>query len=156
MKIAILRRNGFGDLICTQPLIKFLQKRYPNSEISLFIDSGNAELAYYLCPEINICIIPKGNKYPAIIKTALAFRRKKFDIAISTKPTPMKLNNLFLWLLGAKKRYAVVTNKHWHTKLINYPVNQEQVNGYHQALKVLRIFSPNENKLSPEFFPCIK
>ncbi|PHM24397.1 glycosyltransferase family 9 protein [Xenorhabdus ehlersii] len=156
MKIAILRRNGLGDLICTQPLIKFLQKTYPDAEISLFIDSGNAELAHYLYPEINICIIPKGNKYLAIIKTALAFRRKKFTIAISAKPTPMKLNNLFLWLLGAKKRYAVVTDKNWHAKLINYPVNQEQVNGYHQALKVLRTFSPNENKLSAELFPCIK
>ncbi|MDC9594110.1 glycosyltransferase family 9 protein [Xenorhabdus sp. IM139775] len=156
MKIAILRRNGLGDLICTQPLIKFLQKTYPNAEINLFIDAGNAELARYLCPEINIHIIPKGNKYLSIIKTALLFRRKKIDIAISAKPTPMKLNNLFLWLLGAKKRYAVVTDKHWHSKLINCPVKQGHVNGYHQALKLLRIFSPNEDKLSPEFFPYIK
>ncbi|MDC9597084.1 glycosyltransferase family 9 protein [Xenorhabdus anantnagensis] len=156
MKIAILRRNGLGDLICTQPLIKFLQKKYPNAEINLFIDMGNAELAHYLCPKINIHIIPRGNKYLSIFKTALAFRRKKFDIAISAKPTPMKLNNLFLWLLGAKKRYAVVTDKQWHSKLINYPVKQVQVNGYHQALKVLRTFSSIENKLSPEFFPYIK
>ncbi|PHM73540.1 glycosyltransferase family 9 protein [Xenorhabdus kozodoii] len=156
MKIAILRRNGFGDLICTQPLIKFLHKTYPNAEISLFIDPGNAELAHYLCPEINVHIIPKGNKYLSIIKTALAFRRKKFDIAISAKPTPMKLNNLFLWLLGAKERYAVVNEQQWHSRLINSPVKQEQVNGYHQALKVLRTFSPGENKLSPELFPYIK
>ncbi|WFQ79865.1 glycosyltransferase family 9 protein [Xenorhabdus sp. SF857] len=156
MKIAILRRNGLGDLICTQPLIKFLQKTYPNAEINLFIDSGNTELAYYLCPEIKIHILPRGNKYLSIIKTALAFRRKNFEIAISAKPTPMKLNNLFLWLLGAKRRYAVVTDKHWHAKLVNYPVKQEQVNGYHQALKVLRTFSPNESKLSPETFPYIE
>ncbi|WP_167376284.1 glycosyltransferase family 9 protein [Xenorhabdus vietnamensis] len=156
MKIAILRRNGLGDLICTQPLIKFLQKKYPNAEISLFIDAGNAELAHYLCPSMNVHIIPKGNKYLSIFRTALKFRREQFDIAISSKPTPMKLNNLFLWLLGAKKRYAVVTSKHWHSKLINYPVKQEQVSGYHQALKALRIFSPIENKLSPAFFPCMK
>ncbi|WP_338884987.1 glycosyltransferase family 9 protein [Xenorhabdus sp. TH1] len=156
MRIAILRRNGLGDFICTQPLIKFLQKTYPKAEISLFINSSNTELAYYLCSEIKIYILPRGNKYLSIIKTALTFRRKNFDIAISAKPTPMKLNNLFLWLLGAKKRYAVVADRHWHTKLINYPVSQEQVDGYHQALKVLRIFSPDENKLSPELFPCIK
>ncbi|CDG18392.1 glycosyltransferase family 9 protein [Xenorhabdus doucetiae] len=156
MKIAILRRNGLGDLICTQPLIKFLQKTYPNAEISLFIDAGNAELTRYLCPEIHVHIIPKGNKYLSIINTALSFRREKFEIAISAKPTPMKLNNLFLWLLGAKKRYAVVTDKHWHAKLINCPTKKEHVNGYHQALKVLRTFSPNENELSAEFFPYIK
>ncbi|MDX7993125.1 glycosyltransferase family 9 protein [Xenorhabdus littoralis] len=155
MKIAILRRNGLGDLICTQPLIKFLQEKYPNAEISLFINPDNVELAYYLMPNININVIPKGNKYLAILKTALKFRQKRFDIAISAKPTPMKLNNLFLWLLGAKSRYAVVSDNHWHSKLINHPVKQEQVNGYHQALKVLRTFSPDETKLSSSILPCI-
>ncbi|CEE94140.1 conserved hypothetical protein [Xenorhabdus nematophila str. Anatoliense] len=155
MKIAILRRNGLGDLICTQPLIKFLQEKYPNAEISLFISPDNVELARYLIPNININIIPKGNKYLAILKSALKFRQKRFDIAISAKPTPMKLNNLFLWVLGAKDRYAVVSDNHWHSKLINNPVKQEQVNGYHQALKVLRIFSPNETQLSSSIFPCI-
>ncbi|OTA17722.1 glycosyl transferase, family 9 [Xenorhabdus beddingii] len=156
MKIAILRRNGLGDLICTQPLIKFLQKEYPNSEINLFIDSGNTELANYLFPDINIILIPKGNKYVSIFKTVLKSRREKFDIAISAKPTPMKLNNLFLWLLGAKNRYAVVTDKHWHSKLINHPMKPDQVMGYHQSLKVLRTFSPNEKNLSSDLLPHIR
>ncbi|PHM46178.1 putative ADP-heptose--lipooligosaccharide heptosyltransferase I [Xenorhabdus mauleonii] len=155
MKIAILRRNGLGDLVCTQPLIKFLQKKYPGAEINLFINPDNIELAHYLAPDININIIPKGNKYLSILKTALKFRQKKFDIAISAKPTPMKLNNLFLWLLGAKKRYAVVSESQWHSKLINQPVSKKQVNGYHQALKVLRIFSSNETELSPSLLPSI-
>ncbi|MBI6547429.1 glycosyltransferase family 9 protein [Xenorhabdus lircayensis] len=83
MKIAILRRNGLGDFICTLPLIKYLQKKYPDSEISLFIDAGNVDLAHYLCADINVNIIPKGNKYLSILKIALKFRRKRFDIAIS-------------------------------------------------------------------------
>ncbi|MDX7989330.1 glycosyltransferase family 9 protein [Xenorhabdus sp. 12] len=155
MKIAILRRNGLGDLVCTQPLIKFLQKEYPDAEINLFINPDNIELAHHLTPDIKINIIPKGNKYLSTLKTALKFRQEKFDMAISAKPTPMKLNNLFLWLLGAKKRYAVVSDNQWHSKLINHPVSKEQVNGHHQALKVLRIFSPAETELSPSFFPYI-
>lgn len=157
MKIAILRRNGLGDLICTQPLIKFLQKKYPHAEISLFIESYNYELAKCLCSEsnIDINILPQGNKYFSIVRTALKFRKKAFDIAISAKPSPMKLNNLFLWLLGAKKRYAVVSDQSWHYKLINYPTNQEDVNGYHQALKVLKTFSLDEQYLSPDLFPTI-
>ncbi|MBC8946770.1 MULTISPECIES: glycosyltransferase family 9 protein [Xenorhabdus] len=155
MKIAILRRNGFGDLICTQPLIKSLQKKYPNAEISLFIEQGNDELTKYICPDISINVLPQGNKYLSIVKTALKFRKKNFDIAISAKPSPMKLNNLFLWLLGAKKRYAVVTDQKWHSKLVNYPVNQEIIKGYHQALKILRTFSPNVQSLSFDLFPEI-
>ncbi|AOM39352.1 hypothetical protein A9255_01235 [Xenorhabdus hominickii] len=150
-----MRRNGLGDLISTQPLVKFLQIKYPESEINLFIDASNFELANYLCSGIKINIIPKGNKYFSIFKTALTFRREKFDIAISAKPTPMKLNNLFLWLLGAKERYAVVDDKDWHSKLINHPVSKKQVNGYHQALKILRTLSPNEKKLPAELLPRI-
>ncbi|WP_118985464.1 glycosyltransferase family 9 protein [Photorhabdus sp. CRCIA-P01] len=120
MKIAILRRNGLGDLICTQPLIKYLQYRFPAAKIHLFIESNNKELAGYLSPEIITHIIPKGNKYTTTLGTALKWRKLHFDIAISAKPTPMKLNNLFLWLLGAKKRYAVTQSHQWHEKLINY------------------------------------
>ncbi|PHM38325.1 glycosyltransferase family 9 protein [Xenorhabdus innexi] len=156
MKIAILRRNGLGDLICTQPLIKFLQKKYPNAKISLFIEQNNQDLAKYVCPDVDINILPQGNKYFSIIKTALKFRKKNFDIAISAKPSPMKLNNLFLWLLGAKKRYAVVADKKWDSKLINYPTNTRMLKGYHQALKVLRTISPNEQFLTPDLFPKIK
>ncbi|WP_340607838.1 glycosyltransferase family 9 protein [Xenorhabdus bharatensis] len=156
MKIAILRRNGLGDLICTQPLIKFLQKKYPNAEISLFIEQGNHELAKYVCSDVDINILPQGNKYLSIAKTALKFRKKHFDIAISAKPSPMKLNNLFLWLLGAKKRYAVVADKKWDSKLINCQTNTKSVKGYHQALKVLRTISPNEQSLTPDLFPEIK
>ncbi|MDE9538009.1 glycosyltransferase family 9 protein [Xenorhabdus bovienii] len=155
MKIAILRRNGLGDFICTIPLIKFLQRKHPNSKISVFIDNGNYDLANKTCPDINIIIIPKGNKYLSIFKTALKFRKEHFDIAISAKPSPMKLNNLFLWLLGAKMRYAVVSATQWHSKLINHPTTLENVLGYHQALKILRTFSPDEKKLSTDFFPVI-
>ncbi|CDG20930.1 conserved protein of unknown function [Xenorhabdus poinarii G6] len=157
MKIAILRRNGLGDLILTQPLVKFIQKKYPNAKISLFIEHGSYDLAKYLfyCSNIDINVLPSGNKYFSIVKTAINFRNKKFDIAISAKPSPMKLNNLFLWLLGAKKRYAVVSDKSWHSKLVNFPTNQEMVKGHHQALKVLKIFSPNENYLSSDLFPTI-
>ncbi|MDR0219618.1 MAG: hypothetical protein LBI71_12280 [Enterobacteriaceae bacterium] len=144
-----------GDLICTQPLIKCLQNTYPDAEISLFIESGNAALAKYLCPDININILPKGNKYLSVARTALKFRKENFDIAISAKPTAMKLNNLFLWLLGAKKRYAVVAGKNWHSQLINCPMSQEKVKGYHQALKVLRVFSPDMQFLSPDLLPSI-
>ncbi|MDE1487560.1 hypothetical protein KKI90_14370 [Xenorhabdus bovienii] len=89
------------------------------------------------------------------MQAALKFRKEHFDIAISAKPSPMKLNNLFLWLLGAKMRYAVVSATQWHSKLINHPTTLENVLGYHQALKILRTFSPDEKKLSTDFFPVI-
>ncbi|CDH01626.1 hypothetical protein XBFM1_2250001 [Xenorhabdus bovienii str. feltiae Moldova] len=52
-------------------------------------------------------------------------------------------------------RYAVVSATQWHSKLINHPTTLEDVLGYHQALKILRTFSPDEKKLSTDFFPVI-
>ncbi|WP_169923120.1 hypothetical protein [Xenorhabdus budapestensis] len=57
--------------------------------------------------------------------------------------------------MGAKKLYAVVADQKWHSKLINYPVNQEVIKGYHQALKILRAFSPDVQSLPPDLFPVI-
>ncbi|RAX13680.1 glycosyltransferase family 9 protein [Photorhabdus bodei] len=108
MKIAILHRNGLGDLICTQPLIKYLQYKFPIAEIHLFIESNNKALADYLCPEVTTHIIPRGNKYITTLGTALKWRKLHFEIAISAKPTPMKLNNLFSWLLGTQKRLEII------------------------------------------------
>ncbi|MCC8458274.1 glycosyltransferase family 9 protein [Photorhabdus aegyptia] len=155
MKIAILRRNGLGDLICTQPLIKYLQYKFPIAEIHLFLESNNNELADYLCPEVTTHIIPKGNKYITTLGAASKWRKLHFDIAISAKPTPMKLNNLFLWLLGAKKRYAVTQSHQWHEKLINYPTCPQHIKGYHQSLKILKTFDSEINKLSSELLPKI-
>ncbi|TNH42228.1 glycosyltransferase family 9 protein [Photorhabdus luminescens] len=155
MKIAILRRNGLGDLICTQPLIKYLQYRFPTAKIHLFIESNNKELADYLCPEVTTHTIPKGNKYITTLGAALKWRKLHFDIAISAKPTPMKLNNLFLWLLGAKKRYAVTQSHQWHEKLINYSTCPQYIKGHHQSLKILKTFCPEINELSSDLLPKI-
>ncbi|CAQ85509.1 MULTISPECIES: glycosyltransferase family 9 protein [Photorhabdus] len=155
MKIAILRRNGLGDLICTQPLINYLKLKYPSSEIHLFIDFNNEELTKYLCPNIITHIIPKGNKYISLLTTALKQRKEKFDIAISAKTSPMKLNNLFLWAVNARKRYAVTSHKKWHEKLINTSTDLKKIDGLHQSLKLLKIFDPTIESIPSDLFPKI-
>ncbi|KOY63015.1 hypothetical protein AM629_05520 [Photorhabdus heterorhabditis] len=155
MKIAILRRNGLGDLICTQPLINYLKLKHPSSEIHLFIEFNNEELTKYLCPDVIIHTIPKGNKYTSLLTTALKQRKEKFDMAISAKTSPMKLNNLFLWVVNARKRYAVTGHKKWHEKLINVPTDFRRIDGFHQSLKLLKIFDPKIESIPFDLSPKI-
>ena len=153
MKIAILRRNGYGDLICTAPLAHCLEESFPEAEITFFIDERNQALFPYLFPHHKAVVFGRGNKYWQVVKTALK-KRKEFDLVVSAKPTPMKLNNVFLGLLKSQNSMAVTNQKAWHEKLVTTP-RTPPLDG-HQALRCLRVFDPTIQTISPNWFPKFK
>jgi ADP-heptose:LPS heptosyltransferase len=156
MNIAILRRNGLGDLLCAFPLILYLKKTFPECSITLFIDQRNAPLIPYL-PKVNhVVVFPaKGNKYWNLYRASRPFRNK-FDMAISAKTSPMKLNNFFLYCLRAKERIAYVDDN-WHARLINRPIPYcpSEAKKLHQALKGLHTVAPDLREVPQEFYPNI-
>jgi len=155
-KIAIIRRNGFGDLLCAFPLILYLQKYKPETEITLFVDARNAPLIPYLPPVDKVVVLPaKGNKYLNLWRTARRFR-KRFDTAYSAKTSPMKLMNFFLYWLKAKKRVAYVDGS-WHSRLINHPLpfNSVKSKRMHQALKGLKMVAPEFEVVPEELYPTL-
>lgn len=152
MKIAVLRRGGVGDVICTAPLLYALFERYRDAEITLFLEERGYGIAPYLIPphfasRVRFCLITKGNKYFQVLKKAI-FRRNYFDLAISAKTTPMKLNDFFLRALNAKVSMAVSDSKK-----ISYP-RAPQKSG-HQALRALKIFDPSFQEIPTRFYPKI-
>jgi ADP-heptose:LPS heptosyltransferase len=155
-KIAIVRRNGFGDLLCTIPLIRYLQNTYPQDEITLFVDERNAPLLPYIPYVPKFIVFPsRGNKYLNLFFTAIRQRSKKFDISISAKTSPMKLMNFFLYFLGARERIAYV-NAAWHSRMINRPLILAENCPRHQALKNLQSIAPHFKEVPKELYPIIK
>lgn len=153
-KVAIIRRNGLGDLLAAYPLILYLRKMHPHAAITLFVDARNAPLIPFLPPVEEVVIFPpKGNKYWNAFRTALRFRGK-YDLALSAKTSPMKLMNYFLFWLKAKNRVAYV-DKSWHSRLINQPLVHDEAagKGVHQALKTLRMLNPHLSAVPEEFYP---
>lgn len=155
--IAVVRRNGFGDLLCSLPLLAFLREKAPQAKLTLFLDRRNAPLLPYLPLLDHTVIFPaKGNKYWNLLCIALRHRSERFDLAISAKTSPMKLMNLFLFALGAKERIAMV-DESWHRRLINrgqlYDANKAK--SAHQALKGLRMVAPELNEVPDRFYPRI-
>lgn len=153
-KVAIVRRNGLGDLLLTMPLLHVLKNE--ETSIMLFVDERNAPLLPYL-PQIfdKHAIIPKkGNKYLNLLKIAFKYRKEKFDIAISAKTSPMKFMNFFLFALGGKRRIAFVDQK-WSSIFINEKIvfNEKESNETHQALKVLKLIG--HETLDESHFPLI-
>src|ERR1700733_3395601 len=157
MKIAIVRRNGLGDLLCAYPLILYLQNKMQGASITLFIDRRNAPLIPYLPPVDEFVVFPaKGNKYWNLFCMGRRYR-KKFDLAISAKTSPMKLNNLFLYWLKAKERIAYV-DKSWHSLLINRPLPFDPIvtRTMHQALKGLKTIAPELEEVPKKFYPTLR
>ena len=154
-KIAIVRRNGLGDLLTAFPLILYIRKRLPKAKITLFADKRNAPLLPYLPKVDEVVLFPhEGNKYVNVLKTAWKYRTEKFDLAICSKTSPMKLMNFFLFALGAKRRAAYVDDS-WHRRLINYPLFHDPVNSkkLHQALKCLHLVAPELQEIPEELYP---
>ncbi|MCH9611175.1 MAG: ADP-heptose--LPS heptosyltransferase 2 [Chlamydiales bacterium] len=157
-KVAIIRRNGFGDLLCTYPLVLYFKKYFPQTELTLFADERNAPLLPYL-PHIDqkVVLPTSGNKYLQAARVGMRFRKQRFDMAISGKTSPMKLMDFFLFALGAKQRVAPVAGG-WHRHLINAPIqfDEKEAKLTHQALKALRTVEPGYTDVPEEFFPKIE
>ncbi len=155
--IAIVRRNGLGDLLCALPLVLYFRKHFPEDKITLFVDAKNAALLPYSQHIGDVVVFPaKGNKYLNSMRTALKCRLRHFDIAICAKTSPMKLMNIFLYALGAKKRCAYV-DQSWSARLINAPAvfDEKRCKRLHQALKGLHLVNPELNEVPEELYPTL-
>lgn len=155
--IAVVRRNGLGDLLCTCPLINYIKKYFIDARVTLFVEPHNSHVVPFL-PNIDAhAVIPnRGNKYWNATRVACRYRKQRFDIAISGKTTPMRLVNWFLYLLGAKQRVAAVGSG-WDRYLINAPVKlNDNERMTHQALRTLRTIAPHLKEVPSELFPKLQ
>lgn len=154
-KIAVIRRNGFGDLLCAVPTMNYLKQHYPDAELTLFADTRNSALLPYLSCYDRAVIFKPGNKYVEVLTTAWKHRKDQFDLAISIKPTEMKLINFFLTALGAKYQYAASAGS-WHSRWLSHPqpVLPHEVK-LHQAIKCLQLVCPEMTEVPPSLRPKI-
>jgi ADP-heptose:LPS heptosyltransferase len=155
-QIGIVRRNGLGDLLCVMPLVNLCKQRFPGCQVTLFVDERGAPLLPYLEGiDRSVVLGSASNKYAALLKTAWAERYKKFDLLISAKPSPMKLLNLFLYLLRGKNRIAYV-DQAWHSKFINDPRAYDPKEEKHQMVKSLRLLDPSFDSVPSALRPRLK
>jgi ADP-heptose:LPS heptosyltransferase len=153
MKIALIRRNGFGDLIVSIPLINYLKQQFNKCEITLFVEYRNIELVKYIPNVDKHQVFPTGNKYIGFAKMAVKCRNK-FDIVINADWTSMKGVNRLIRFLNAKDKYAYLHKKSY-IRHINRGLWLKQLDGdkQHVALHILQVFNQNIDVIPSSLFP---
>lgn len=161
-KIAIIRRNGLGDLLMTLPLL-FWCKRYLHCHLILVVDRRNEECARLIDnpPWDELWVMDRGNKYLSALKIVWRLRKEKLDLALSAKPSSMNLMIFLIGLSGARLRRCVISQKSFFMKLmekmINWPILRKDLAIYpHQAQQVLHLLDGSMNEIDPIFFPRMK
>lgn len=155
MRIAIVRRNGLGDLMAVMPLVALCKERYPGCHVTLFVDQRNAPLLPYLTGfDEAVVIEPSKNKYISLLKTVWSNRHRSFDLVISGRPTPMQWLNLFLTGLKTSRRRAVI-DESWHSKWINEPLMRDKKER-HQMLKSVRLLDDSIEEVPSHLLPRLK
>lgn len=150
----MIRRTGLGDFIAGMvPVCNYLQHIYDKCDFYFFMNDRNTELVKYFFPDAHVYCIPKGNKYFQTLKTALKYRYIRPDIGFSPMPDYPKLNNSFLFLIGAKERYGRVTNI--LSKTVNHPYycSNDELYQNSVALCSLKFLDHNIKKVSDGVYP---
>lgn len=155
-EIGIVRRNGLGDVLMAIPLVLLCKQYAPQAKVTLFMDERASSLAPYLEGPDEIVVIPRqGSTYLSHSKVAWSQRKKKFDLMISAKSSPMKLMNFFLYAMRAKKRLAFV-DESWHRKLINCPLPYIPNHEKHQALKTVNLLDSAMTEVPLSLYPKLR
>ena len=157
---AIFVRSSYGDLLMTDPLIKYIKRLNINHKITLFVEDKNFQLVEFMDNIDSFYKIPsKGNKYLFFIFYGLKYRKNKYDVSIAAKTGVGSANGFFQYMLGAKKQISYVSkNKTWTDMLVNCPItySSELYHSQHYALGVLQLLDSKLTKIPHSLYPKLK
>jgi ADP-heptose:LPS heptosyltransferase len=157
---AIFVRSSYGDLLMTDPLIKYIKRLNINHKITLFVEDKNFQLVEFMDNVDSFYKIPsKGNKYLFFIFYGLKYRKNKYDVSIAAKTGVGSANGFFQYMLGAKKQISYVSkNKTWTDMLVNCPItySAEIYHRQHYALGVLQLLDSKLTKIPHSLYPELK
>ena len=149
--ILFINFGGLGDEILFLPTIQSVKKRYPNSEITLALESrskGILSLTNVIDKTLYANINEK-NRYLELLKLLFKIWVKKYDIVISSGSN--KFIAIYLFFTFFKERYGYNTGKLSElllTKTAKLNKNQYAVNMYHDLAKLLVESEPELPQLS--------
>lgn len=120
-KLLLIRNDNIGDLICSIPAIQLIRSRFPNSEITLLVNSYNAPVVECLVPKwVNRLLVYHKTKHAGLHPRQL-LRLIRFYVNLWKERSPIAV-----MLVGGTSRQALTFSR-WSgaRRLIGYDSSAE-------------------------------
>lgn len=134
MKILIIRLSSLGDIVLTQPIIKILKNRYPESEISYLTKKIFAPIVTTF-PGVDKII-----EWEGIQITKAVLKKESYDLIIDLHK---KLRTKMVCYYSNYKKFVSYDKKHFLRWLIVKKLTKKSINStldlYSSALKKINI-----------------
>ncbi len=98
--ILLVEVQDIGDTIIASPCIRQIRKRFPHAEINMLVQAKSMDMVRYNPNIDNVFGVTNITSYPKLFRTAMEYRRKRFDLVISLSPSVR--NNLIATVSGGK------------------------------------------------------
>lgn len=129
-KILIVAYRRIGDLILATPLLSFIRKKYPNSEITLLVRNYVYPFAKMITSVDKIAYVPKPNGACNPKTFLFNFLFKKFDLCIDITFGDYKHPAQYTKMSGAKQKIGFTKQKYKN----NYTDMVEDIHTTHHIL----------------------
>lgn len=127
MNILAINFGGIGDEIFFLPALISLKKEFPNSKITLALETRSKSVKDLtnIIDDLFLIDVKRKNKYSELLKLVYLARKGRFDMVFSSGGN--KLISILLTLTGIKKRYGYNTGKLSEILLTRaVPLNKDQ------------------------------
>lgn len=146
-KILVVRSANIGDLLCTTPMLRALKSHYPDSKISILVNSYN----YHIVednPDVDEVLVYEKAKHGhgrlrawwQAFRLFSDIRDRKFDLAIGASADFNRKIAKMVHASGSRQRIGYVKDEEGK-RFYNTPL-PEQVESLHEVEYVFRLLSP--------------
>lgn len=158
-KILLINFGGIGDEILFLPTALSLKKEFPESHITLALESrsrGIADLTGKI-DDLILVDLKRGNKYVELMKLVLQAWGGRYDIVVSSGAN--KLIPVLLFMMGIKKRYGYdsgALSQKLLTKAVPLNKNQYAAAMYHDLITPLTSYRTELPQIDVERLPVVE
>jgi ADP-heptose:LPS heptosyltransferase len=155
MKVLAIAIPGMGNTILTIPMLRALNKNFPNIKIDLLVGLKSSAIIMENCPYLNKIYIMDQKINKNTIKILYTLNREKYDISFTTFPAKQDQYNILAKIINAKKRithdYKSITNQ-----LQNIKIPIKNTHDIKQNLNLLSPLKINNISTELELWPKIE
>lgn len=149
--ILILRQDRLGDVIVSEPFVRYLRKKHPTIKIDILLGNANYKAKFIFENYVNEILLFQKSILKDIV-CVYRNRRKKYDLIIDLLEKPSRTSKLMIDLISPKYsaglKSTAVENRY------NFEIEKLERTKFHiteRTSKLLELFGYNINTIELDY-----